>query len=306
MQPTPLYPDFEPLSLEDREQITLCFRRSPPVSSELTFTNLFMWRHHYHFQWCLSADTLLIVGQTGDESPFGLPPIGKGNVLPAFEQLFDYLGRHAQRPEVRRVPELLAQSYAGSLPVEVIPDPANSDYVYRTESLINLRGRKYHRKRNHLKQFRNRYSYRYHSLASDLIEACLDLEEQWCHLRSCVENPALLNEEMAIREALLHFDKLDCLGGVIVVDDKVVAFSLGEQLNPDTAVIHLEKANPEFTGSYAVINQEFCQDAWSGFTYINREQDLGQSGLRQAKLSYYPDHMSNKVILRASQAQPPA
>jgi uncharacterized protein len=300
MQPTPLYPDFKPLSLEDREQITSYFRRNPPVTSELTFTNLLIWRHHYHFQWCRSADTLLIVGQTDDGPPFGLPPIGEGDLSPAFTQLFDYLARQAQGPEIRRVPELLAKSYASTLPLEVIPDPANSDYVYLTESLINLRGRKYHRKRNHLKQFRNSYSYRYQSLASDLIEACLDLEEQWCRLRSCVENPALLNEEMAIREALLHFDKLDCLGGVILVDEKVVAFSLGEQLNPDTAVIHLEKANPAFTGSYAVINQEFCQDAWSGFAYINREQDLGESGLRQAKLSYYPDHMSNKVILRAS------
>jgi hypothetical protein len=300
MEPTVLYPEFKPLSLEDREQITLCFRTSPPVTSELTFTNLFMWRHHYHFQWCFSADTLLIVGQTGDEPLFGLPPIGEGNLAPAFEQLLDYLGRRAQRPEIRRLPELLAQSYAGSLPLDVIPDPANSDYVYRTESLINLSGRKYHRKRNQINQFRKEYSYRYQSLERDLIEACLDLEEHWCRLRSCVENPALHSEEMAIRQALLHFDQLDCLGGVILVDEKVVAFSLGEELNPDTAVIHLEKANSEFTGSYAVINQEFCQNVWSGFTYINREQDLGEPGLRQAKLSYYPDHMSNKVILRAS------
>lgn len=299
MEPTPLYPDFKPLSLEDRDQITLRLRRSPPVTSELTFTNLFMWRHHYQFQWCCSADTLLIVGKIGDGPPFGLPPVGRNDLTPAFNQLFDFLGRHTQKPEIRRVPEQLAQSYAAFLPFEVIPDPDNSDYVYRTEFLINLGGRKYHRKRNHLKQFRKRYSYQYLALASDLIEACLDLEEQWCRLRSCVENPALLNEEMAIREALLHFDKLDCQGGVILVDDKVVAFSLGEQLNPDTAVIHLEKANPEFIGSYAVINQEFCRDAWRDFTYINREQDLGESGLRQAKLSYYPDHMSNKVILRA-------
>lgn len=299
MQPAPLYPDFKPLGLEDREQITLCFRSKPPVTSELTFTNLFMWRHYYHFHWCLSADTLLIVGRTDDNLFFGLPPIGEGDLSPGFHQLFDYLGGHAQSPEIRRVPESLAQSYGGTIPYEVIPDPANSDYVYLTESLIHLRGRKYHRKRNHINQFRKTYSYRYHPLERDQIEACLDLEEQWCRLRSCVENPALLNEEMAIREVLLHFDTLDCLGGVILVDDKVVAFSLGEELNPDTAVIHLEKANPEFTGSYAVINQEFCQNAWSGFTYINREQDLGESGLRQAKLSYYPDHMSNKVILRA-------
>jgi len=299
MQPTPLYPDFKTLTLEDREHITLYFRTSPPVTSELTFTNLFMWRHHYHFAWCLSADALLIAGQTGDGPPFCFPPIGKGDLSPALKDLFDYLGRHAQRPEIHRVPENFAQRYADSLHLEVIPDPDNSDYVYRTESLINLSGRKYHRKRNHLNQFRNQYAYRYQSLTSDLIEACLNLEEQWCRLRSCVENPGLLNEEMAIRESLLHFDKLDCLGGVILVDDRVVAFSLGEPLNPDTVVIHLEKANPEFTGSYAVINQEFCQDAWSGYTYVNREQDLGEPGLRQAKLSYYPDHMSNKVILKA-------
>ena len=300
MQPTPLYPDFKPISLEDRDQITLSLHNNPPVTSELTFTNLFMWRHHYQFRWCRSGDTLLIIGQIADGPPFGLPPVGKDDLSIAFKQLFDFLGKHAQRPEIHRVPEQLANSYAGPLPFAVIPDPANNDYVYRTESLIHLSGRKYHRKRNHLKQFRNRYSYRYQALASDLIEACLGLEEQWCRLRSCMDNPALLNEEMAIREALLHFDKLDCQGGVISVDDKVVAFSLGEKLNPDTAVIHLEKANPEFAGSYAVINQEFCQDAWSDFTYINREQDLGESGLRQAKLSYYPDHMSNKVILKAN------
>ena len=299
MEPTPHYPDFKPLSLEDREQITFFLRRSPPVTSELTFTNLFMWRHHYNFRWCLGPNTLLLVGQIADAPPFALPPVGQQDLSPALRQLLDFLANHTVTPEIRRVPELLAQDYAGLLSLEVIKDPANSDYVYRTESLINLSGRKYHRKRNHLNQFRNRYSYRYQPLDTDMIEACLDLEEQWCRLRSCMENPALLNEEKAIQQALLHFDKLDCLGGAILVNEKVVAFSLGEKLNPDTAVIHIEKANPEFIGSYAVINQEFCQNAWRDFTYINREQDLGQSGLRQAKLSYYPDHMLNKVILRA-------
>lgn len=299
MQTTPHYPDFKPLSLEDRDQITFFFHRSPPVTSELTFTNLFMWRRHYNFRWCLTPDTLLVTGQIGDDPPFGLPPVGQHDLSPAFRQLLDFLGRNAVTPEIHRVPELLAQRYAGPLSLEVLEDPANSDYVYRIDSLINLSGRKYHRKRNHLKQFRKRYSYRYQPLNSDLIEACLDLEEQWCRLRSCMENPALLNEERAIQEALLNFDKLDCLGCAILVDEKVMAFSLGEGLNPDTAVIHIEKANPEFTGSYAVINQEFCQNVWSGFTYMNREQDLGESGLRQAKLSYYPDHMSNKVILKA-------
>lgn len=300
MQSTPHYPDFKPLSLEDRDQIRLFFDASPPVSSELTFTNLFMWRHHYNFRWCVGTDSLLIIGQTGDEPPFGFPPVGQHDLSVALRQLLLFLSKHTAKPEIHRVPEAVAQRHAAALSLEVLEDQANSDYVYRAESLINLSGRKYHGKRNQIKQFRSRYSYRYQPLNSDWIEACLDLEEQWCRLKSCVENPALLNEENAIREALLHFDKLDCRGAAILVDDSVVAFSFGEPLNPDTAVIHIEKANPEFSGSYAVINQEFCLNAWSGFTYINREQDLGEPGLRRSKLSYYPDHILTKVILKAT------
>jgi hypothetical protein len=299
MQPTPAYPDFKVLGLEDRDQITVFFHRYAPVTSELTFTNLFMWRRLYNFQWCLAADALLLIAQIDDNPPYGLPPVGAHDLTPAWRQLLDFLGGHQVRPEIHRVPEAMAQQYADPLSLEVQEDEANSDYLYRTDALINLRGRKYHRKRNHLKQFRNRYSYRYQPLNGDWIEACLELEEQWCRLRSCVLHPALHQEELAIREALLHYHKLDCQGAAILVDEKVVAFSLGEPLNPDTAVIHIEKADPEFPGSYSVINQEFCKNFWSNFTFINREQDLGEPGLRQAKLSYYPDHLAKKVILKA-------
>ena len=284
MQPTPHYPDFKPISLTDREQISSFLHQNPPVTSELTFTNVFMWRHRYKFQWCLGEDSLLIIGVIDSGEYFALPPVGQNDLTLPVRQLLDYLRRFTSTPEIHRVPETSAQRYAEALSLEVEEDQANSDYVYRTKSLINLSGRKYHRKRNHLNQFR--------------IKDCLELEEQWCRLRNCLENPALFNEEQAIREALLHYDELNCQGALILVDDKAVAFSLGESLNPDTAVIHIEKANPEYPGSYAVINQEFCQHAWKDFTYINREQDLGEPSLRQAKLSYYPDHMSNKVILR--------
>jgi hypothetical protein len=298
MQLTPLYPDFKPLSLADREQTTSLLHHSPPVTSELTFTNIFMWRHRYNLQWCVGENSLLIIGEGHSGQPFALPPVGPDDLTVPLRQLLDYLGELTSTPEIHRVPEALAQRYAEPLSLEIEQDRANSDYVYRTESLIKLRGRKYHRKRNQLKQFRARYSYRYEPLNHGFIQDCLELEEQWCHIRNCSENPALFSEEQAIREVLLHYHKLDCHGAVILVDGKVVAFSLGEPLNPDTAVIHVEKANPEYPGSYAVINQEFCHHAWRDFTFINREQDLGEPGLRQAKLSYYPDHMSNKVTLR--------
>ena len=116
-------------------------------------------------------------------------------------------------------------------------------------------------------------------------------------MRECVEKPELLAEDFAIYEALTRFEDLDYRGGAILINAAVEAFSLGEMLNPETAVIHIEKANPEIPGLYAAINQRFCQEAWSEAKFINREQDMGVEGLRAAKESYLPSHMVNKYTV---------
>ena len=109
---------------------------------------------------------------------------------------------------------------------------------------------------------------------------------------------SLLGEERAIYEALKNMGNLNFKGGVILINGKVEAFALGEQLNPHTAVIHIEKANPAFDGLYQLINQEFCMHEWKNLPYINREQDLGEEGLRKAKLSYHPHHLVNKYTVK--------
>jgi hypothetical protein len=113
-----------------------------------------------------------------------------------------------------------------------------------------------------------------------------------------VVKPDLLAEDFAVHEALTFFEELGFKGGAILINSVVEAFSLGEPLNEDMAVIHIEKANPEIPGLYAAINQLFCLNAWSEVTYINREQDMGSEGLRKAKESYYPHHMVNKYIVK--------
>jgi hypothetical protein len=123
------------------------------------------------------------------------------------------------------------------------------------------------------------------------------MQETWCQLKNCQEDPSLLMEDYAIHQALTYFEDLNFRGGAILIDNKVEAFALGEQLNKDTAVIHIEKANPDILGLYAAINQLFCLKTWSHMKYINREQDLGVEGLRKAKESYHPHHMVNKYIL---------
>jgi hypothetical protein len=176
-------------------------------------------------------------------------------------------------------------------------DRAQSDYIYLTEDLIKLEGRKYHRKRNHIKQFKEKYSYQYIPLTSEWISECLRLETEWCDLRHCEAIPGLLNESIAIKEAFTHFEELGLKGGAILINGKVEAFTLGDPLNPETVVIHIEKANPAYEGLYSLINQAFLENEWSGYTYVNREQDLGEEGLRKAKESYFPNHMINKYTI---------
>jgi len=176
-------------------------------------------------------------------------------------------------------------------------DRDQSDYIYLTEDLVKLEGRKYHRKRNHIKQFKEKYSYQYIPLASEWISECLRLETAWCDLRHCETTPGLLNESLAIKEALTDFQSLGMKGGAILINGKVEAFTLGEPLNGDTVVIHIEKANPSYEGLYTLINQAFLEKQWSGYTYVNREQDLGEEGLRKAKESYFPHHMVNKYTI---------
>jgi hypothetical protein len=179
----------------------------------------------------------------------------------------------------------------------VSKDRNNSDYVYRAEDLIKLTGNRYHQKRNHVNKFLKSYRFEYQVLNDKLVRDFLDLQDSWCQLKDCESNEDLMAEDRAVFEALLHYKYLGLRGGAILIEDKVEAFTLGEKLSQDTAVIHVEKANPDIPGLYAMINQQFCQHEWSEVTYVNRQQDLGVPGMRKAKKSYHPDHMVDKFTL---------
>ena len=117
-------------------------------------------------------------------------------------------------------------------------------------------------------------------------------------MKRCECDLSLLGEWEAITAALANYQALELQGGVILINDRVEAFTCGERLNAATAVIHLEKANPEVRGLYAAINQEFCRQAWAEVEFVNREQDLGEAGLRTAKMSYHPHHLVEKFRIR--------
>ncbi len=293
----PEFPEFRELSLEDKPLFDRMFTQYPPLISEFTFTNLFIWRDAYRTKVSRMDHLICLLSDRGKE-PFFFPPIGEGDVVKCFMEWSQYLKGRGISLKIERLPEAMVLGKDWEREgFEVKLDPNQSDYIYLTKDLIKLEGRKYHRKRNHLKQFKEKYSYQYISLDPEWIPQCLQLSAEWCDLKHCETTPGLMQESIAIKEAFTHFEKLGLKGGAILIDGKVEAFTLGEALNPETVVIHIEKANPAFEGLYAVINQAFLEKEWSAYPYVNREQDLGEEGLRKAKESYFPHHKVNKYTL---------
>lgn len=294
----PTFPRFKPLGLEDREILRPILWDYQPETSELTFTNLFMWQGHYGYEWTLHRDRLLVISHTAGAF-WALPPIGPAPRGEISRDLLTWLReeRGQTLPLIERADPRLFSELAGDRAFTVEPVRDHFDYVYRSEDLIQLSGGPYHAKRNHIHSFAREYPYRYEPLREEHLPACLDMAERWCKFRRCEEDLNLMGEWDAITRALRHFSALEIQGGVILVHDHVEAFTCGELLNRTTAVIHIEKANPEMRGLYALINQQFCEHAWAQVPFINREQDLGEPGLQVAKMSYHPLRLVEKYRL---------
>jgi len=296
----PQFPKFKPLELEDRDLIQEILERYQPQTSEWTFTNLFIWRSHYEFRWSSYRDWLLVLCTTSPNGLYALQPVGPPSRVEVVRMLLQWLKeeKKEKEPRIGRADQVCVSEIQEATDLLVEPTRDHFDYVYRSEDLIQLAGRKYHSKRNHINKFLRSYSFTYAPLESDYVRGCSELTESWCQWRRCEEDMNLLDEWEAVREALKHFSALKIEGVVILIDNKVEAFALGEPLNRQTAVVHIEKANPQIPELYAVINQQFSERSWANVPYVNREQDLGEPGLRKAKLSYYPDHLVEKFQIR--------
>ena len=272
------------LELKDLTLVKEFLRRYPSQVSEITFTNLFIWRISRPLTIAETEDTIFFL--TDKEWVFG-PPIGKISPLAAVKSFGRKINGFVRIPE--ETAEILCDEG-----LEVISDRDNADYVYRVSDLAKLEGRKYHKKRNLIKQCLEHYQCQYEDITPKNILECINMQERWCKVRECDLDPGLCHEFHAIREAFRHFGLFSLIGGVIRVDGIIQAYAVGEELAPNTAVWHFEKTMPDIQGLGQLINQWFTLNSLRNFEFVNREQDLGIPGLRQAKESYYPDHMVKK------------
>jgi hypothetical protein len=286
--------DLHPLSLTDRSLINDFLRQYPPLVSELTFTNLFIWRNSRPV-WLaqINNSLLFFVKAGGVDDRFILlgRPVGD---IPLSEVFAHYGARLAGA--VRLAEKALQTLQQDS--VHAIDDRDNADYVYRVADLAELTGRRYAKKRNKVKQCLLNNNCQYEPITRTNLIECIEMQAQWCKARECGHLPGLCSENMAIDELFENFRELDGLiGGAIRVNGTIQAYTIGEQLHPGTAVCHFEKAMPTIPGLGQLINQWYAKHGLKEYEFINREQDLGIPGLRQAKESYFPHHLVKKYTV---------
>ena len=299
--------DFKELEKADKPRLDAFFKERYYENSHFNFTNLYMWRQPYHIMWAVE-DGVLYMKAEWEGRVFAMQPFGPiSKMEDAITHWLAYFREIGQPFEISGIERSMAerlQAYPGAV-FDVQADRDNFDYVYRSEDLIQLAGRKYHSKKNHLNSFHKNYAEaEYLPITDEIVTQCKLNINGWYKRREqdMPDDPFIENERAAIIEVLNNFADFGLKGGALLVGKRIVAFTFGEQLNRDTAVIHVEKADPEVRGAYPAINQAFIAHEWADMTYINREEDMGLDGLRQAKESYKPVKMIEKFNAKLKQA----
>ncbi len=281
---------FSGIGLADKPLIERVLRQRSGRPSELTFTNLFIWQQHFNYSYCLRDDVLLIRGEDQGK-PFLLEPLGSGVTSDVVSTI---LKTHTG-VAIERASETFCTKYLNNDERFEIRDMRDHwDYIYARDDLAHLKGRRYHRKRNHVSKFVQNYRFEYHRIDETKIDDCRAVMDEWCRDKHCEHDPGLCAEKEAATVLLDHYTELELIGGLLEVSGKPVAFAIAESIDGHTALIHVEKAVRGLVGLYQAVNKFFCENSLKGFSFVNREQDLGIEGLRKAKESYFPLRMLKK------------
>lgn len=289
--------EFKDIALSDREWINSLLAKSDFMGCEYSFANNMAWRRLGNTKICRYKD-FYISCSFDNGMPIVTFPSGEGDYKDLVSKLKEYSQSLGYQLVISSVNNQKLALFNEIFPNEFTAekDDSNFDYIYNANDLIELKGKKYHQKRNHLSKF-NENNWSFEPITKDNQDECIELSVISYNDKQSYDNLSSVSEQYAINTFFNNFNELGLKGGLIRIDKKVVAFSIGEKINSNTLCIHIEKAIPEIQGAYAAINNEFAKYAANNCTYINREEDLGIEGLRKSKRSYYPCFMLEKSVL---------
>jgi hypothetical protein len=289
--PTFLGHEFSPLKLSDCRKLAGFLAKYPQPLTGYTFATLEAWEPFFHYEWTFAEpDTLLVSCIIEPDSRRSLmQPIG---VLspPLVESM---LKNAADLPRPLKIvgvcDRFLATHSDFARHFDAREDRNLSNYLYHAPALAKLRGRKYARKRNLLAQAEELYTWSCQPLTSSLTPSCFEVLDSIIEEENPRVEGMLARELAALKCTLRHFDEFGQQGLLISVGTRPMAFSIYEAIGPVTVAVHFERALRSYKGAHQVINWETAKAvAAQGFDYINREEDMGDAGLREAKMSYHP------------------
>jgi len=288
---------FKRPQLEDQELISEYFRRYPSRSCDRTFANVYLWARYYNVEYALVDDVILFHNKGGDKCAFAYPAGAPDDVRKWIQQLLDKCQNAKDNFRLYSVTKEQFAQLEEWFPdkFEINYDRDIADYVYETEKLTTLTGKKLHGKRNHINKFKAAYeNWEYEKITDENYEECFQMALKWRQMHQLEDDEEMINEIAVTQNSLRLMKELELTGGLLRVDGEIVAFTIGEPINDDTFVVHIEKAFSEIQGAYPMINQQFVTHECQDYKYINREEDTGAPGLRKAKESYRPVFMVEK------------
>jgi hypothetical protein len=282
--------NFKSVEIADRARLEPVFRAQPYRACDQSFPSLYIWEKTYPGSFVFEDGVLFVKYQYPDGHLWYQMPLGAGDKMP---QAIELLRQDAKD---RGVPFLF-----GSLTKEMCDEieaaapgkfefaetPQYADYIYYSENLRELKGKKLHAKRNYLNRFRAEYEgrYEFEAVTAENADEVFAFNLEWD--REHGFSDAFIREADAIHRALMGLEDIGLVGVALRLDGKIIAYALGSELCADTMLEEFEKA-ADINGAYQMINNEFARRFCEGYTYINREEDLGLEGLRKAKQSYFP------------------
>ncbi len=284
--------NFKPISLDGQAEYLKYFAGCPQKTSDYSFINLWGWAEEYGLSWAWT-EKLVWIKQMKPAVQYWAP-VGFWDMVDWNRRLMGFPGMNST---FIRVPENLLALWEKNVdrPLSVQETREHWDYIYDLKELVKLKGNRFHKKKNLLVQFTKKIEFQFSPLTTDIIGKALAMQQSWCTWRDCESSEALAAENRVIARVLNDWEKLDGIhGGAILTDDKLIAYTVAEGLDDDTLLIHFEKGDSEYKGVYQAINQLFLEHGKWDYKRVNREQDLGDEGLRKAKMSYHPLEFNKK------------
>jgi hypothetical protein len=290
---------FDPITADNICKTAEYFKYKISRTSDYTLGAMYMWRDFYQSGFTIYDDMILYKVKFLNRTSFTFP-VGGGSLPKAIEAIREYCKSNDIPMWFCTVPEeavaTLVNDFGGTQPCTSNRDWA--DYLYHADDLADMAGRKYSGQRNHINKFKKLYpNYTYQRITSENIPRVIDFLKDY--EKNHGKEASLAQEELnRTLELIPYMEKFKLPGAFLEVDGVIVAISIGEIIK-DTLYCHIEKANRDYPGSYQMIVKEFSSDMRSSFgiQYINREEDVGDLGLRTSKLSYHPTALLDKFCV---------